>query len=477
MMIRKALLGCLTLLLGVGLIHAQEIGAQDIARLQSGVVKITAKPPQGTANVGTGFIVRVDKDAAYIVTAAHVVAGDTHPKVEFFTKRNLPVTAEVLGLEGDDEVRGLALLVVKGSENLPKGLTALSLAEAARLTGGEDIVVIGFPRNAGPWAIVKGNISSRQGRDIFFSPSIESGHSGGPIFQGGKVVGVVGSGNQSVGRGVTVGSVEDYIEGFGIAAQDRTSSGAMTTESSPPPAATAKPEPQQKGHAREITAKDGTSMALVPTGEFIRALVGHWRKTTIVFGNPEDENLVLHADGTAENWVITATSRSARTTGRWNVEGKTLNLRLEGHERISQPFTFHEEQLVFPNIPNQRRFWEKQPADEQPAPVSVQPTARGPVSGTYQGLAMTLLGGTSVIQTTYQQTGDQVSGTYADNQGDAGVMQGRVQGNAFAGRLASQVFPGVACDFTSEVADGGKTIQGTITCNNGNSGSFALERQ
>jgi len=29
--------------------------------------------------------------------------------VEFFTKRNMPVTAEVLGLEGDDEVRGLAL--------------------------------------------------------------------------------------------------------------------------------------------------------------------------------------------------------------------------------------------------------------------------------------------------------------------------------------------------------------------------------
>lgn len=117
------------------------------------------------------------------------------------------------------------------------------------------------------------------------------------------------------------------------------------------------------------------------------------------------------------------------------------------------------------------------PTEEEPEPVSVQPTARGLVSGTYQGLTMTLLGGTSAIQTTYQQMGDQVSGTYADNQGDAGVMQGRVQGNVFAGRLASQVFQGVACDFTSEVAGGGKTIQGTVSCNNGNAGSFALERQ
>jgi ribosomal protein L35AE/L33A len=90
---------------------------------------------------------------------------------------------------------------------------------------------------------------------------------------------------------------------------------------------------------------------------------------------------------------------------------------------------------------------------------------------------MTLLGGTSVIHTAYQQSGDQVSGTYADNHGDAGVMQGRMQGNVFTGRLASQVFQGVACDFTSEVGDGGKIIQGTVTCNNGNAGSFALERQ
>lgn len=117
------------------------------------------------------------------------------------------------------------------------------------------------------------------------------------------------------------------------------------------------------------------------------------------------------------------------------------------------------------------------PVEEEPEPVSVQPTARGMVSGTYQGLAMTLLGGTSVIQTVYQQSGDQVSGSYADNHGDAGVMQGRMQGNVFVGRLASQVFQGVACDFTSEVGDGGKTIQGTVTCNNGNAGSFALERQ
>ena len=38
-------------------------------------------------------------------------------------------------------------------------------------------------------------------------------------------------------------------------------------------------------------------------------LIGHWRKTTIVFGSPKDEHLVLRANGTAENWVVTAESR------------------------------------------------------------------------------------------------------------------------------------------------------------------------
>jgi hypothetical protein len=102
-----------------------------------------------------------------------------------------------------------------------------------------------------------------------------------------------------------------------------------------------------------------SAQAINPIPESALILVGHWRKTTVVFEQPEDEHLVLHASGTAENWVVTASGRSVPTTGTWNVEGKMLSLLLEGHERIAQPFTIYEEQLVFPNIPNRRRFWEK----------------------------------------------------------------------------------------------------------------------
>lgn len=269
------------LLLPIGLAQEESVGAQDVAPLQAGVVKITAKPPNGTASVGTGFIVRVDKDVAHIVTAAHVVAGDTHPKVEFFTKQAIRVTAEVLGLEGDDEVRGLALMVVRGAESLPEGITALSLAADARLSGGEEILVIGFPRNAGPRALIKGNISSRQGRDIFFSPSVDSGHSGGPVFHGGKVVGMVSAGNQSVGRGVTAKSIQDYIEGFEITIRESASLAPAVDKSSPSITATTKLESRKRTQNREITSKDGASMVLIPAGEF-------WMGSMDGVGNPHE---------------------------------------------------------------------------------------------------------------------------------------------------------------------------------------------
>jgi S1-C subfamily serine protease len=238
-MARSALAACFILL--IGLAQEESVGAQAIARLQSGVVKITAKPSSGTTSVGTGFIVRLETNAAYIVTAAHVVAGNPNPKVEFFTKQHVQFPAEVLpGAEGGDDLGGLALLLVEGKENLPSGIGALPLASTSLML--EDMVMIGFPLGAGPWHITKGNIGSRQGRTIYFDPRVESGNSGGPIIQKGKVVGVVMAARSS-GQGITVRGVQDYIEGFGIAAQDRTSSAAMTTESSPPPAATAKPEP------------------------------------------------------------------------------------------------------------------------------------------------------------------------------------------------------------------------------------------
>lgn len=95
-----------------------------------------------------------------------------------------------------------------------------------------------------------------------------------------------------------------------------------------------------------------------PSSENASALTGHWRKTTIGYTGPIDEHLVLHSDGTVENWTATAYERREPVTGHWSVEGKTLTLSFGGNDR-SNPFTFYQGQLVFPNIPNRRVSWEK----------------------------------------------------------------------------------------------------------------------
>jgi hypothetical protein len=95
-----------------------------------------------------------------------------------------------------------------------------------------------------------------------------------------------------------------------------------------------------------------------PSSENSSVLIGHWRKTTISYTGPIDEHLVLHSDGTVENWTATAYERREPVTGHWSVEGKTLTLSFGGNDR-SNPFTFYQGQLVFPNIQNRRGFWEK----------------------------------------------------------------------------------------------------------------------
>jgi len=95
-----------------------------------------------------------------------------------------------------------------------------------------------------------------------------------------------------------------------------------------------------------------------PSSEHSSELIGHWRKTTIGYTGPIDEHLVLHSNGTVENWTVTAYERREPVTGHWSVEGKTLTLSFGGNDR-SSPFTFYQGQLVFPNIPNRRVSWEK----------------------------------------------------------------------------------------------------------------------
>jgi formylglycine-generating enzyme required for sulfatase activity len=128
----------------------------------------------------------------------------------------------------------------------------------SRISGGEDIMVIGHPRGAGDWAILKGNIASRQGRYLTVDANIDEGNSGGPIIHSGQIVGLIG-GAQRYGKGVTIGTVREYLEGHGV----------LQGEGAPPSVAkTAPARPPTPKAANEITGKDGAPMVWIPAGSF-----------------------------------------------------------------------------------------------------------------------------------------------------------------------------------------------------------------
>lgn len=211
-----------------GLIGACGAPAQSIERMKAGVVRISAQS-DGLKRTGSGFVVRLENDAAFIVTASHVIEGDNHPKVEFFTRRNTWVTAETVRTEGGDP-RGLAVLAVRGKDNLPANLVALPLA-VSTVQGGEAVTVIGFPQGGGAWAVLRASVVSMEGRELTLDGSIGEGNSGGPVLLNESVMGVVTSvgGAGGFGHAVPTSIVKLVLDGWGV--QSSAKAGATQPES------------------------------------------------------------------------------------------------------------------------------------------------------------------------------------------------------------------------------------------------------
>jgi S1-C subfamily serine protease len=196
------------------MLNVVSLPAQDLEAPESAVVRITCDTYEGR-KTGSGFIVNLTSDVAFILTAAHVVEGDKHPKVEFFTRKNVWIPATVLTLEGGDP-RGLASLVVKGEENLPPGLTALSLAQSSRLAIQDEVIVVGVPQLTESWSVIKADYVSRTGRDIHISGPIDEGLSGGPVIRKGQVVGLARGLKGPFGIVIPVESLSLFLEGLEI---------------------------------------------------------------------------------------------------------------------------------------------------------------------------------------------------------------------------------------------------------------------
>lgn len=186
-------ISALTILLLVTLTSA----AQDMKALKAGVVRIKNN---NSGEVGAGFIVGIDKDLIYIVTASHVVKGADKPQVYLFNNQFQALSAEQINRD-DDNPKGLALVLIR-SNNVERvsGLAMLKFADSSEVNGGEEVKIIGFPASSSFWDVSAGIISRLEGNNLIFAAPIRGGNSGGPvILSDGSVIGMVTDTTESQG--------------------------------------------------------------------------------------------------------------------------------------------------------------------------------------------------------------------------------------------------------------------------------------
>ena len=136
---------------------------------------------------GAGFIVKVDGNHLYILTAAHVVQGEQRPQVFLYNRQHEPLLATPLDIEPDG-VKGLALLLLRLNTPMPN-LTALTIGASSKVAG-ESVKVIGFP-GTDFWSVEPAGVKRIEGRNLVLSGSITGGNSGGPVILNGQAIGVV----------------------------------------------------------------------------------------------------------------------------------------------------------------------------------------------------------------------------------------------------------------------------------------------
>lgn len=273
----------------IPLFAPQTLLGQNLEDLKSGIVKITAQVEGQQPKVGTGFIVRLDKDAAYIVTVSHVVEGDAKPQVSFFPQPQQPFTAQVIGIEGENR-KGLASLLVSGS--IPEGVAALTLDHKNQFTGGETVTLIGFPRTLAPWAVSTGSLNGLKGPELSFQALVEEGHSGGPVLQDGKVVGVVTDARDRMGYAVPSSILAVALTGWRVRPE-----GTMM---------------------KEITGKDGAPMLLIRAGRLPTKVVAVYGGGNVEEVDAPPLNLYVADDFYLDKSLVTVSRfrRFLESTGR-----------------------------------------------------------------------------------------------------------------------------------------------------------------
>jgi formylglycine-generating enzyme required for sulfatase activity len=320
--------------------------AQDLSDLRSGVVRITSTSPEGKRRTGSGFIVQIESSTARIVTAAHVVAGDKNPSVEFFTQPGTPVGGKVYRSDLQTDV---AVIVVQTPDELPGGLRTLRIAPEPNLVVGQDVHTIGFPPSLS-WAISKPNYASDDGILLaLIGGNIDEGNSGGPVLKDDLVVAMIAAAERGSGRAVPAWLLTRILQAWRI---DTTATTVVTAPRTPaatskaPQAVPRPPTAQTTDGPAAQTFKDCDDcpeMVPVPAGRFTMGSPGSEAGRNRHEG-PTHE-VVIPAPFAVSKYEVTRGqfARFVRETGRdtsggcWILDSKATRWRVDSKRNWRDP--------------------------------------------------------------------------------------------------------------------------------------------
>lgn len=202
-----------TALLALVLLLPAAVSAQDLDPALSALVRISGTRDGATVR-GSGFVVGLDRDEAMIVTVSHVIAGVEKIEVTFAADLTRSFPAAGFMRMDAESPRGPAVLQVRGS--LPAGVTTLSFETQSRPRLGTELFLLGFPEMATSPRTSQRVLSARDGTLLLVDQGSGEGFSGGPVLQGGKVVGVVTDTDERTTYAVTAVVVHEALEGWRV---------------------------------------------------------------------------------------------------------------------------------------------------------------------------------------------------------------------------------------------------------------------
>ncbi len=195
-------------------LHAQADNPTEsnVAELFGAVVRIEVDG-YGTTKNGSGFVFRLEPAAAYIVTSAHVVAGN-QVRVFFYPDLYRAFPSEILARDTDEDPSGIAVLKVQG--DIPKGVGTLLVDSSSPVAAGEELLLIGFPSTSQIPRLIKGIMSAQIGKQIVFDRRSDEGFSGGPLLRDGLVIGVATAADRNFTYAIPAMILEMTLVGWQI---------------------------------------------------------------------------------------------------------------------------------------------------------------------------------------------------------------------------------------------------------------------